>query len=106
MTDYKLGKKEARYVPTDKFYTEYRVSTAPVTVPSIFGHGNSFRDWGMNGNDTYGDCVLAEGAHTTELIANLATGGVTGAEPVAVTTENSIADYFAVNQVPPGPAGG
>lgn len=33
-----------------------------------FGHGDLIADWGMLGNDRYGDCVLAGAAHETMLL--------------------------------------
>lgn len=99
MTDiiqYPTGKKEARYSPSDKLFTEFRVSRAPITVPTIFGHGNSFKDWGMLGNDNYGDCVLAGGAHETELLNNLGSGGQTGLEVVKFTDDGVLSDYSAI----------
>jgi hypothetical protein len=93
---YKLGKLPARYLASDRLFTSFRNASTPVTVPAVFGHGNTFADWGMNGNDQWGDCVFAGGAHETELINNLSHGGVTGQEVIKVTTENSLSDYSAV----------
>jgi hypothetical protein len=96
MPELKTGKKPARYLKSTKRFCDYRLSTSPVTVPSIFGHGNSFSEWGMLGNDKWGDCVFAGAGHETELLANLANGGVTGQEVVKVTEANALSDYAAV----------
>lgn len=92
----KLGKLPAEYYPKDLRYTSYRNSRAPFTVPSIFGHGKSFTDWGMLGNDQYGDCVFAGSDHEVMLINNLAQGDVVNKEVVKFTPENALADYGAV----------
>lgn len=97
----KLGKKAATYHPKDKLFTAYRISKAPITVPSIFGHGMTYSDWGMLGNDQYGDCVFAGSAHEVELINNLASGGKTGREVVKFADENVLADYGAVTGFDP-----
>jgi hypothetical protein len=90
------GKKPATYVPGERRYTSFRVSKAPVHVPSVFGHGNTFKDWGMLGNDRFGDCVFAGSAHEQELIANLAAGGVTGQMVTPFSEKSVLSDYSAV----------
>jgi len=60
----------------------YLVDAHLPTLPKMFGHvtnippqaaGTDIRQWGMLGNDTYGDCVMAGAAHETMLWAQ-ATG--------------------------------
>jgi hypothetical protein len=73
-------------------------------VPKFFGHGNAFADWGVLGNDLYGDCVWAGGAHETELLNWLAAGGIFGASsPVSFTTDNVLADYGSTGFVKTDP---
>lgn len=95
------GKLPATHRVSDPLFTEYRDAGLAITPPAVFGHGNSFTDWGMNGNDNYGDCVLAGGGHEIELIANLAAGGVTNRKVVTVTAANSLADYGAITGFDP-----
>jgi hypothetical protein len=106
---YSLGKKKARFVESDKFFATYRNPTSAGTldIPSVFGHGNTFTDWGMNGNDLWGDCVWAGGGHETELINNLADGGKVGVEPIVITADNSLSDYAASTgfNINAGPSG-
>jgi hypothetical protein len=95
---HKFGKRKATYHPNVARYTAYRnASGFPVRVPDIFGHGNSFKDWGMLGNDQYGDCVFAGSDHEVMLLDNLASEGAkTGYEAVKFTAANTLADYGAV----------
>ena len=94
---YPLGKKD--FVKSDKdilFASLRNPLGLNINVPNVFGHGNTFANWGLNGNDKFGCCVEAGGAHETELINNLAAGGVTGKEVVKITTENTLSDYAAI----------
>lgn len=95
---FKYGKADAEYRASDPLFTSFRIASraASSTVPVVFGHGNSFQDWGMNGNDDWGDCVFAGGAHETELLTNLAAGGVTGQKIITIGTKESLTDYAAV----------
>lgn len=100
LTDFpfKYGKADAEYRPTDRLFTSFRDASqsTSVTVPTLFGHGNSFKNWGMNGNDKWGDCVFAGAAHETELLTNLASGGVIGQQVVTIGEKESLSDYAAV----------
>jgi hypothetical protein len=106
---HKLGKKAfTGYRPGTPAFADYKPkgdTTLPTPVVP-FGHGNSFTDWGMLGNDSYGDCVPAGSDHETMLIDNLAAGGKPADNVVTFVEANTLADYFAMNGVPPGPAGG
>jgi hypothetical protein len=99
------GKTEARYDPTTPLYTDYR-TTDSIVVPATWGWENQFSNWGMNGNDNWGDCVWAGGAHETELINNLANGEKVNDFVVEITAANSLSDYgstgFDPNAGPPG----
>jgi len=64
----KLGKGPAEPQPTDFKFSELAASVNLPTVPSRFGHGGAYSDWGMLGNDRYGDCVWAGAAHEHMLI--------------------------------------
>jgi hypothetical protein len=61
----KLGKREATPDNRDLRFAAYLVELPK--VPARFGHGLIYRDWGMLGNDNYGDCVWAGAAHETML---------------------------------------
>jgi hypothetical protein len=97
----KLGKLNPKFDPTVKFYTTYRQASSPVIPPKTFGYGYQFTNWGMNGNDDWGDCVLAGGAHETELIGALAAGAPKNDFVVEVTTANSLSDYSAITGFDP-----
>lgn len=98
----KLGNNFAKPDSRDLQYEAFETANTGVLVPSIFGHGNSFKNWGMLGNDQYGNCVFAGGDHEQMLIANLALPGApVGAEPVKFTPANALADYGAVTGFDP-----
>ena len=84
----KLGKKPASYDPHELKAVDYKSGT--ITLPSHFGHGNTFSDWGMLGNDQYGDCVWAGAAHEHMDWENL------GGNSVSFTDQGVLSDYSAV----------
>ncbi len=61
----KLGKLPAREDPRTLKLTDY-LTALPVPT-KIFGFGGLYLDWGMLGNDQYGDCVFASAGHQTML---------------------------------------
>lgn len=95
-----LGKKAAVPDARDLKFATFRDTAALPKVPTRFGHGSMFRDWGMNGNGPdntvengyqgAGDCVFAGAAHETRLWNRL------GGHSVTITGHESIADYSAV----------
>jgi hypothetical protein len=85
----KLGKLPATTSPKDLKLDDYTVSLPPLPK-SRFGYGTIFKDWGMLGNDQYGDCVLASGDHQTMLYNKLA------GHSVSFTAKNALADYGAI----------
>ncbi len=91
---FKLGKSPARpwQAPGNKFRLgTYLAATALPAVPPVFGHQALIgaRDWGLLGNDQYGDCVWAGAAHETMMLVKEA--GVT----VAFTDAAVLSDYSA-----------
>lgn len=97
--DFKLGNNFSEPDDRDIEYDKYAhadTAVGTVNVPATFGHGNSFSNWGMLGNDDYGDCVLAGSDHETMLINNLAQGDKVGYEAVKFTAENALDDYGAI----------
>jgi hypothetical protein len=58
--------------------------------PTKFGHHSLINDWGMLGNDSYGDCVWAGAAHETML------WGAEAGTRVRFTDDDALSDYSAV----------
>jgi len=91
----KLGKK-----PFESDRRDFKLkSVISVSLPPVpkgpFGYGTMFSDWGMLGNDQWGDCVFAGADHETMLWNKLAK------HPVSFTRENALADYGAVTGFDP-----
>lgn len=84
-----LGKKP--FVPSDK---DFKLKQVEVSLPPMpqrpFGSGNLYSDWGVLGNDKYGDCVFAGADHETMLWNRLAR------HDVSFTEANALADYSAL----------
>lgn len=94
MAQYKLGRLPKKFDGRDFKFEDFH-KEGSVHIPTIFGHGGTFKDWGMLGNDKYGDCVWAGAAHETMNYTNLAAGGVVGQEVVKFTDEGVLSDYGA-----------
>lgn len=90
----KLGKLPARHDRRDLVYASYAATTlhAPRTVKANL---RAFSDWGMLGNDSVGDCVLAGGDHETMLWDKL------GGKQVEFGPQDAIADYSAITGYDP-----
>lgn len=86
----KLGATKSQPDPRDLAYAAYRSSSLPV-VPNLWGYDNIIHrgEWGMLGNDQYGDCVWAGAAHE-HILENRAAG-----RTVAFTTQGVLSDYSA-----------
>ena len=63
--NFKLGKREFVEDKRDLKFRDY-VTVLP-TPPVTFGHENLITNYGMLGNDQYGDCVIAGSCHETML---------------------------------------
>jgi hypothetical protein len=96
MSDLKLGKMPAAPRPTDFKFSEFAAGITLPTVPSRFGHGSAYSDWGMLGNDRYGDCVWAGAAHEHMLINKVVHGIDVGFDDASV-----LGDYSAVTGFDP-----
>jgi hypothetical protein len=103
MTTFHYGKAPATADPRDLKFSRYRTAAALPAVPQQWGYDNvvAHGDWGMLGNDQWGDCVWAGAAHE-----HILTSTVAGA-PVAFDDEGVLADYsastgFDPNAGPPG----
>lgn len=64
-------------------------------APKVFGHDLLFNDYGMLGNDQYGDCVFAGAAHE-HMLWNKAVG-----RDVTFTDQAVLSDYSAVTGFTP-----
>jgi hypothetical protein len=96
--DLKLGKKPATTDRRDLKLIDYTVALPPLPT-GRFGYGTIFPDWGMLGNDRYGDCVLASGDHQTMLYNRLAVGKAN--YQLRFTAQNALNDYAAVTGFDP-----
>lgn len=93
----KLGNNFSKSDSRDLQFEAFTTRDTNVLVPEVYGHANTFNNWGMLGNDQYGNCVFAGGDHEEMLIGNLALPGApVGVEPIKFTPANALADYAAV----------
>jgi hypothetical protein len=84
----KLGKTPAR--PDAVSFKLTQFLTALPKVPKRFGHEVAVKDWGMLGNDQYGDCVWAGAAHESMLL------NAEVAKDVEFTDKSVLGDYSKV----------
>lgn len=91
----KLGKLAAVKDERDLLFKNFVKATKLPTPPESFSHSTFYTDWGMLGNDQYGDCVLAGAAHETMLWNKL------GTHEVTMSTSYVLADYSAVTGFDP-----
>ena len=94
----KLGKKEFVKDKRDLKLVKYLpVKGVLPVVPDSFGHESVINDnaWGMCGNDTVGNCVLAGGDHETMLWTR------EGGNPADFSDKTAISDYSAVTGYDP-----
>jgi hypothetical protein len=94
---YRLGKKPARPGAVRLRFASYVAPAALPALPATFGHDAVIgaRDWGMLGNDRYGDCVFAGAAHETMLLAREA------GQVVTFSAVGVLGDYAAVTGFDP-----
>jgi hypothetical protein len=90
----KLGKKPARKGAIKFKLKEYM----PVLLipPSEFGHEDLIPNWGILGNDKYGDCVIAGGLHET-MLWNKEAGVVVNANEACAVYNYSAITGFDIN---------
>lgn len=86
MATYKLGKLPASNSVKLKF-TDF--SKLP-SVPTSYGHYQLVSEWGLLGNDQYGDCVWAGAGHETML------WNAEARKTVNITTQDVLMAYSAV----------
>lgn len=87
---YPLGLKDPRPGAVKLRLSTYLDFTTLPTPPDTFGHANLIGDWGMLGNDTYGDCAIAGPCHQTMLWT--AEAGIAA----AFDTQAALANYTAI----------
>jgi hypothetical protein len=90
---HKLGKREATHDHRDLVFADFATFANLPNVPASFGYGRAVAEWGMLGNDRYGDCVFAGAGHETMLFAET-TRGVAGMP--RFDDENALLDYSIV----------
>lgn len=96
MTDLKLGKQPAEHRPTDLHLLKVIGPDGLKEAPIGFGHRGVYPlDWGMLGNDRYGNCVFAGADHETEL------WNAINGKRVSFTSANALHDYAAVTGFDP-----
>lgn len=88
---YRLGKKPARINSVHLKLSAY-LDTAAILpkIPAAFGHENLVPEFGMLGNNSFGDCVFAGAAHETMLWSREAGNNT------AFTTASVLSDYAAL----------
>ena len=88
----KLGKAPATIDTRDLLFAKYRVAAQLPKGPVRFGHEKLFPcdGWGMLGNDTAGDCVIAGGMHETMLWSKL------GKKTITFDATCAFRDYSAI----------
>lgn len=90
-----LGKKPATHDPRDLEYEQYRAVTPFPALPHEFGQEALIDDWGVLGNDRYGDCVWAGGDHET-MLWNASVG-----RQVIFDDDTALADYASATGFDP-----
>lgn len=91
MARFKLGKLPAQYDHRDLLMAKYLDISKLPPIPDQFGHETLISDWGMLGNNNWGDCVWAGAGHETMLWTK--ESAVTDA---SFTDANVLSDYSAV----------
>lgn len=103
MPGLKLGKNPATEDKRDLLFSTYVKPDEIPTPPEQFGHETLFgaKDWGMLGNDQWGDCAWAGPAHETMLLT------AEGGKAAEFTTAGVLSDYAAGTGFNPdaGPSG-
>lgn len=83
-----------------RFATYANYTTLP-TPPDVFGHYDLITDWGMLGNDDWGDCALAGACHQTMLWTKEGGSQAPFDTPAALRNYHEVAG-FDPNAGPPG----
>lgn len=92
---FKLGKKPAVKNSVSFRFRDYlSLAQAPVP-PKVVHHDKGITNWGMLGNDQYGDCVWAGAAHETMA------WNKTAGKDIVISEANALSDYSAVTGFKP-----
>lgn len=93
---YCFGKLPARANAIKFKLSTYADFSALPSIPKDFGHEENMPvPWGMLGNDNYGCCTVAGGAHESMLWSNMAR------KPLAFKTADVLRDFQAITGQPP-----
>ncbi len=95
MNQFKLGRKSYTQDERDLKLKNYLDTSQLPLLPPVFGHQTLIMSWGMLGNDTVGNCVIAGADHETLLWCQ------EGGNPVSFTDVNAINDYSAITGYDP-----
>lgn len=91
----KFGKKPARENAVTFRFARYFDKSALPTPPLRFGRFNRVKEWGVLGNNDYGDCVWAGAAHEHML------WHTANKRPINFTEHNVLSDYSAATGFDP-----
>lgn len=91
--DVKLGKRVATPDPRDFQFADLVSTAQPPKAPPEFGHEGLITAWGMLGNDTVGDCVIAGAGHETEMWNKEAGRTVTISAATAIKAYSEVTGY-------------
>lgn len=89
MMNLKLGKLPAKFGPKDFRLKNYLMPNLP-PIPKEYTHADMIADWGMLGNDRWGDCTCAGAAHEHMLWS------AEGEQPIGFNDTDVVADYLTI----------
>lgn len=97
MDDFCLGKLPARPDAVKLHFSAYADLADLPPIPKEFGHEEATPPipWAMLGNNAYGDCVVAGGAHEHMIWARM------GGKQLTFNTADVLADFGAITGIPP-----
>lgn len=95
MNQFKLGRKSYIRDKRDLKLKNYLDTSQLPPLPEVFGHQALITNWGMLGNDTVGDCVIAGADHETLLWCQ------EGGNSISFTDANAINDYSVITGYDP-----
>lgn len=89
----KLGKKPSRPDSVAMKLAAYIPATQLPTPPKVFGHTELVTDFGMLGNDRYGDCVFAGAAHETMMWGAMAGKSISFSDSVVLKDYGKVTGF-------------
>lgn len=87
---FRLGLKPPRPGAVRLRFATYLTIAALPTPPDVFGHYELVENWGMLGNDAWGDCAEAGACHQEMLWTT------EGGHPAPFNTDAALANYSAI----------